>query len=362
MSESVQTNPVVDAPESEPSTTLGLGGPVPLPGPTGPAPVVIPDDGEPADIALKLLDQIVPDSRATLAARIAGLDGQVADLIERFRLNTREGFGSFVEHVGRIAKARRALLVRAGETPEPAAVTALAAIKAVRRWRDGAPLKVERSRIVQRLRGELAQVEGRIRHWCDALAGGANLEPAPGEPHKIGLAHSHDGFLSRCQQMLEERQSLKARLGRLDPETDAGRSRAVQAAVAAVGGADVVVAKLAPTQTAEASAELDKVRRDMEGLSDRLETIDPETNLATALVAELASLDGRVAGLQATIKAQKSSLAAGQVGAATSGVLSAIAALESACAGALPELAGALGSLRGDDATLTATIAELIGA
>jgi hypothetical protein len=340
---------------------VGTGGVVPLPI-AGPAPVVIPDAGDPADIALKLLNQIVPDAEATLGARIAGLDGQVADLIERFRLDAREGFGAFLEPVGRIAKARRALLVRSGETPEPAAATVLTAVRSVRRWRLASELKAERSRIVQRLRSELDQVEGRIRHWCDSLAGGANLEPAPGEPHKVGLAHSHDGFLARCEGLLKERQGLVSRLGRLDPETDAGRCRAVIQAIADSGGADTIVAKLAPSMASEAADRLAALRRDMASRQKRLETIDPETNRAAELVLELANLDGQVVELMAAVKAQRSSLAAELVGAATSGGLAAIASLESACAGPLPDLSSALGTLRGDDATLTATVSELIGA
>jgi hypothetical protein len=330
-------------------------------GPVPAVPAIIPD-GSPADVALALLTAVCPAAPAVLRDRIDRLTSELADHVEAARLNTKGTLSEYIGHVGRIARARRALLVRARETPEPAAATALTAIKAVRRWRDGGPLKVERSRIVSRLRAELDQVEGRIRHWCDAAGQGANQEPPPGEPHKIGLAHSHDGFLTRCEEMLKERQSLQARLGRLDPETDAGRARSVQAAVDAAGGADVVVAKLAPSMTAGASAELDKVRRDMEGLGHRLEAIDPETILAASLVAELAVLDGRIPGLQATIKAQKSSQASGLLDAATSGALASVAALASACAGALPDLGSALGALLGDDATLTATVDELIGA
>jgi hypothetical protein len=270
--------------------------------------------------------------------------------------------------VGRRVRLRRSLEDRAGQSsPGTAAGELLALVRSVRRWRPGGELKAERTRLVGRLRGELEGVEARLRQLPGGLAAGGELAISPGPDGDAGhhhrvthLVHQHDEFLRRAAAMLTERAGLLARLARLDADGDAGRSAAVRAAIESAGGEGVLAEALAPTMPSAAVDALAAVRRDVAGLTSRIDSLDPETRAHAELVARRQAAESRAEGLARDATRQRAAAAGSLVSAALAGGLAAIGALEAAVAGIHPELAEALGRLRGDDAALEAVVEELI--
>lgn len=344
------------APAAPPSAPT----PIILPDPTPAGPTAIPD-GDPAAAALALLHAARPDASRILAGRIDRVEAELADQVEAARLDGRIALREFLEHAGRRLKLRAALLSRAG-TPsaDPPAVAVLALARSVRRWRPAEELRAERSRIIPRLRAELDRIEGSIRYLCSQAAAGSDLSPPPGEHHRTGLAHSHDGFLQRCEALLKSRQTIRDRLARLDGQGDAGRAAAVRLALESAGGVDAVAEALAPSMASPAADELARVRRDIEGLFRQIAGTDPETRLAAELSARKATAEARADELRAPIARQRAEAAGALVAGALTGRLESIAALEATAREARPELAAALGGLRGDDAELAAVVEELI--
>jgi hypothetical protein len=357
-----QTETTVPAPESEPSTTLGLGGPVPQPGPTGPVPIAIPTDGDPADVAKQLLEAAIPSAPAVLAARIEAIGRQIEDSIEQYRLSPKLGFAEFLPHAINRVKLRRALQARAGTpTDGSAASEVLAIVTSVRRWRPAEEFRRERARRLEAIRLELDRVEGRIRHTLDSARAGSGFAVSDPEAAGSGFNHDHDEVLRRLQKALESRKAVRDRLARLDSHGDGGRSQAVRQAIDSAGGIDALVGALAPRMHGmPAESALEKLRLDMDGIAGQLEVIDPETRLATELTARLAGLDAQIPGLQSAIKQQKGEAAGALVSAAIGGTLSGIQSLESAVP-FRPELAAALNAIRASDDDLVNVVAELIG-
>lgn len=338
-------------------------GPAPDPTPTDPTPAVpiaLPD-GDPAAGALALLHVVRPDADGVLAARLERLEAELSDQVELWRLDTRLTLADFMAHAGRRSKVRAALLARAGTPPATSpAAEVLALLRSVRRWRPAEELRAERSRLIARLRAELDQVEGRIRVLCDRAAGGADLSPPPGEAHRMGLAHSHDGFLAAAAGLLKARLAIRDRLAALDPTADEGRAAAVRQAIAEAGGVEAVTVALAPSMASPAAESAARVRQESGRLADRIRGIDPETRLASELARHREALEARAKELDVDAADERDGAAAAVVAAALTGRLEPIAALESFAGGALPELAAALSAVRGDDAELSAVVAEMI--
>jgi hypothetical protein len=351
----VPTDPSTGPPDPVPS-------PPPRRVPPAPAPVAIAiPDGEPAAAALALLHAVRPDAPSILAGRIEALTRQIADQIEEARLASSITLPEFIGHAARRAKLRRALQVRAGETPEPAAATVLAAVRAVRRWRPAEEFRRERAKLVERLRGELARAEAGVHHLVAAARAGNGIAHPDQQMEAAGWNHEHDALMLRFEASLKARRDIAHRLAKLDARGDAGRSAAVQSAIQAAGDVDAVVKALAPSMTAAASAELDRVRRAMDDAAGQLDRIDPETRRAAELRQRLEQLRARIPELQWTVAHQQSAAAGAMVAAAIAGPLPAVQALESAVQPALPELAAALNAVRADGADLVNVVAELIG-
>lgn len=322
-------------------------------------------DGDPAAGALALLAAVRPDAPSILAARIAGIDADLADQVEVYRLNTALPFVGFIRTVGRAVRLRATLRARAG-IPSPATPSAevLALAQAVRRWRTSPELKAERSRIVARLRGELARVERDIRADCDGFARGVVLGiGGEGRHHRAtGLVHQHDEFLRRSEGSLRRRASILGRLGRLDAQGDRGRAAAAAPAIEAAGGVDAVAEALAPAMESPAAAELARVRGQVKALADQIAAIDPETRRAADLARRREVFEARIPALTATAAGERKQAAGSMVAAALTGGLDAIAALASAVGPIFPELAGALEVLRGGEEALAAVVDELVNA
>jgi hypothetical protein len=176
-----------------------------------------------------------------------------------------------------------------------------------------------------------------------------------------GLAHDHDEILRRLTKALESRKAVRDRLSKLDGPGDGGRAALVRDAIEATGGVDALVEALAPSMTAGASEDLARLRRDIEALGDRLETIDPETRLAAELTGRIEALQAQVPGLQSLIRQQRTESAAAMAARAIGGALPAVQSLEAAVGDVRPGLASALNAIRASDDDLVATVAELIG-
>jgi hypothetical protein len=133
------------------TASVGLAGPTPMAAtPSGPAPIpAIPDDPEPAAAALALLNATWPDAPGILAARIAGIDAELADQVEAARTDPHQTFADFLEHAGRRVKLKQTLRARLGPpAADPPAVEVGVAIAAGQNcWLPPAPLVSESARI-----------------------------------------------------------------------------------------------------------------------------------------------------------------------------------------------------------------------
>jgi hypothetical protein len=364
MSESVQTNPVVDAPETEAGSPLGLGGPVPQPiAPADPI-AAIPDDADPVAVARQLLESACPDAPSILAARIAAIGREIDDFIELYRTTPRLPFADFAAHVIGRARLRRALQVRAGQSPspEPVAVTVLGVIKQVKRFRPAGELRKRRAELVAETRRALAEVEGRIRGTVQAARDGHGFATSDLKASGAGFDHIHDEIGRRLEAALTTRRVLAEKLAALDGDGDVARSLLARQDVAAAGGVDALVEALAPRQTVPAESDLAKLLGDIEALADKVLGIDDESKLHAELTDRLEGLKARLPVLQSTVKQQRQTAAAALVSAAVDGgSLPAVAALEQAVGPINPKLAAALGSIVADDDALLAVLGEMAG-
>jgi hypothetical protein len=362
MSQSVQTHPVVDAPESGPSTTLGLGGVVPQPGPSGPAPIVIPDDGDPADVARRLLESACPDAPSILAGRIEAIGRQIDDFIELYRTTPKLPFADFAAHVVGRVKLRRALLVRSGQSPEPAAATVLSVIKQVRRFRPVGELRRRRAELVAETRRALGEVEGSIRSTVQAARDGSGFATSDLKASGAGFDHRHDELLRRLEAALTARQVLAQKLAALDGDGDGARGALVAAAIEAGGGAGPLCEAIGRTLTAPAESDLAKLLGDIEALGDKVAGVDDESRKHAELTGRLEGLRSQVPALQAKVKHQRQAGAAALVTAAVAGgSLPAVAALEAAVQSIRPGLAADLAAIVADDDAMLAVLGEMAG-
>jgi hypothetical protein len=329
--------------------------------PTHPVPI---PEGDPSTAALALLASVRPDAPAVLRSRIQSIDGELDGHVEAARTNERMSLANYVSLVSRRVILRSTLRARAGEAVgRTVEGEVLDLVKAVRRWRTGDGLKAERARIVGQIRAELRTAEESLQALAASFARGAELTiGAGGEHHRTtGLTHQHDEFLRRAEALLSSRETLRARLARLDGLGDAGRADQARAAVEAAGGVDDLVEVLAPSMPSADSAEVPKLKRDVDGLASQLGRIDPDSRLAAELAARLATLEARREELASLAAKQRTAAAGSLVASALAGGLPAIQALESAVRTVRPELAEQLARLRGEEAELLATVAEMIG-
>ena len=185
-----------------------------------PRPVEIPD-GEPAAVALALLFQIHPQARAETEARVARCDADLAELVGRAGGGGIE-LRAFVALAGKLARLRAILRARLGRPDAPptdVAAEVLALVRSIRPWSDGADLGREWSRRIALVRAELEGLEQDLQHAARSPTPGRGSDPNTFE-HMLGLCHTTDVWLRMVTDLVERRDSARARLAALGEDLD----------------------------------------------------------------------------------------------------------------------------------------------
>ena len=332
-------------------------------------------DGVPAAVALAMLASVCPSARTELAGRVAAVQADVDGLVEQARLDTSITLARFLDAVGRKLRLKATLLARlraldpsmpaADDTPT--ALRVCQTVRSIRRWRSGSELRAERPRMIAQvvglapggspLPGQLADVERSLQSlmWTPP---GSMVIPANQGHHRAGLVHQHDEWLRRAEALLERRQTLRTQLDRLDPTGDAGRSAMVKEAIDAAGGPSIVAESI--RHATREAAELGKAKRAVDAIVGGLAGIDPETERAALLNADLVKAKERLTAAAEASELAKARTAGAIVERALSGTLAGIAELQSYLS-ADAELAKALDAIRASDTDLVAVVEALMG-
>src|SRR5262249_4997159 len=148
--------------------------PAPTP-PLPPPPVVIPD-GEPREVALKILKDADRLAAAEVHQRAMAIAQELDRLLEIARLDTSVTLGKFIQRAAYWVRLRNTLQERlptleGGAAPSnpPVDVEVASWVRQVRRWRDGDELRVERARIAQDAIRELGEVEAQVAIVADRV-------------------------------------------------------------------------------------------------------------------------------------------------------------------------------------------------
>jgi hypothetical protein len=284
--------------------------PTPLAVPTAADPPAPVPDVDPAAAALALLRAIDPSLDDQTRGHIAGVTAELADLVERARLQTSMPLAEFVSHAGRLTRLQQTLEGRLADASSrgDVATRAYSLLVAVRRWKPRSELRADRQRILDGLHSELAQVEADLGALSATFtAGGVLAMDVNTDEYKAGLADRSDEFLRRATPLLAKRQDLARRIARLDSIGDAGRAVLVADALDVEGGPAAVAAAIAATMPAESASGVAKAKATAERLQSQLSTIDPETRKAAELKESLQDVQGRVQTLQNAAGAEQQS-------------------------------------------------------
>jgi hypothetical protein len=325
---------------------------------------------EDAAAAAMLLMQTDPGANSGLKARATAAEQELSGLLEHARLNQDVKLSGYVERCKRVITRRNALYTRLeraipGSRPGTMPLTDEVAMRvtAVRRWKAGDQLRVERARIISRLQLALQETESEIESLQSAYRGGHSMTaPMQSDRYQAGLSGRDDEFLWRAQQLISRRRELLGRLGNLDPGGDDWRARQVAAAIETAGGDGPVAAVIAPRLQTVSARPLADAKKKHAAVRGQIASIDPETEKAQTLEALATELEASVGAAARSVEIEQGEAASAIVAAAQTGRFEAILQLEQSVSGT--ELAGLVSPLqlaRGGEAEWPAVIAEMVG-
>jgi hypothetical protein len=342
--------------------------------------IAIPEGLDPPEAALQLLRSVVADAVGELKQRVEGCRLALSAMVESARLDQGVQLRDVLVRSARQLRLRNLLESRlrvldpGTSLPVRTSVDAevYALLASVRRWRSGSPLQGERARLIDRVQGELGEVNADIGAMSNALRSGTQFTLHFASPEiQSGLDTGHDAYLDRVEKLLTRRAALMARLQRLDAAGDTGRASACASALQAAGGAEAIAAALAPMQAGREDQVL-RAKTTLVKLQERVDATDPETHRHAELVTQLRSETERLQSLQEASEAGKVASARAIVTNAQTGRLVHLATCQAEVtrlAGAnaktkagpgLAALAEAIGSARGEALELVACVAEIL--
>jgi hypothetical protein len=330
--------------------------------PAQPAPPVVIPDGEPADVALRLLAAADPKAAAGVRERLELLHEDLAlNLLERTRLGGME-LTAFVALAAAKVELRRVLEARlAGLTGRPApdrpspAAEVHALVLSIRGWSDGAELRRHRAARAARALQELAAVEADLRATLADVRSTRASDPNSAA-HMRGMVHPQDVWVDLVTSLLARRCAIRARLEALGEDPPA-RAASVGAAVDAVGVAEVAQAIAGSMPVCD---RVGAIEGQAAAITRELSQLDPDTRKAAELLARRGELDASRAAAAAATDGDRKAAAGELIGRAIAGDPATIAELERLVRGKFPALADALAATRGGDDRLVATVAELL--
>jgi hypothetical protein len=332
--------------------------------PGAPILVAIPE-GPPGPGALTMLAALDGMTAAKTADRVARIGREIDDLVDQARTDEQQELTRFVTLTSRKVKLRAALEARmkalGGKVPErPAAsVSVYDLIISIRRWRDGQQLRVERERLIDRLRSEQAEVEASLQnHGMVADGKSTSLPTSVASGHHVttGLIEHADEWLRRAEVLLARRLDLRRRLEGLDQGGDASRALTVAAALEDAGGIEAATRTIAATQPG-LTADIGRTRGAIAELQARLGRIDPESRAGLDLTQRIQDRQEALEEFQKRSLVQQQTEARAIIDAALTGGLKPLAELERLAG---PALSAAIRSIRGSDTELVAVTSELI--